>query len=332
MTATTDFDRLLGAVLEADGPQGLPAGLVDAALADARIVGQRRPFFRLADRLGWPPLGWPVPRSGSRRFALLALVALLGAAVVASLLVAGGGPRRLVGDGERIYVWANRQAHLIAADDVSSYTVPAFRGDDCATLVPGTMLVTRGGFGQWHVIDLSTNRAVGSVSTDYGGGERWAPGAPRLAQFDVAGRVGLTTFVDPTRPITRWIPVEGVVDVDWSLDGERLAAIAIREGTIHVVVIDATNRRSDQRRNEPAWPERRRRLGVERPPDRGAPQPARAPGRDHGPRRRGLGHLVQGPGRDPRRPGHLPPGKWSAVAGRRALRMADRAVDQRARA
>lgn len=239
MTAMTDFDRLLGSVLEADGPQGLPPGLVDAALADARIIGQRRPLIPVADRLGWPPAAWPRPRAASRRFMLLATVALLGAAVLASaLLIAGGGPRSLVSDGERIYVWANSQAHLVTAAGVTPHAVPVFRGDGCATLVPGTTLVTRGGFGQWHVVDLTTGQAVGSVSTDYGGGERWAPGAPALAQFDFAGRVGITTFADPTRPDTRWIPVEGVVDVDWSLDGERLAAIAIREGIVHVVTID----------------------------------------------------------------------------------------------
>lgn len=239
MTTTTDFDRLLGSVLEADGPQGVPPGLVEAALVEARTVDQRRPIIRLADPLGWPPIAWPVPWT-SRGFTLVALVALLTAGLVALALIAGTRPPRLVGDGERIYVWANGQAHLVTTGGVTAHTVPVFRGDGCATLVPGTSLVTRGGFGQWHVVDLTTGQAVGSVSIGYAGGERWAPGVPRLAQFDLTGRVGITTFVDPTRPDTRWIPVEGVVDVDWSLDGERLAAIAIREGVIHVVVIDGT--------------------------------------------------------------------------------------------
>lgn len=239
MTAMTDFDRMLGSVLEADGPQGLPPGLVDAALVEARTVDQRRPLIRVADHLGWPPIRWPVGRVTTRRFTLVALVALLTAALAAAALIAGTQPRRLVDDGERTYVWANGQAHLLTTGGVTAHTVPVFRGDSCATLVPGTMLVTRAGFGQWHVIDLTTSEAVGSVSTDYGGGERWAPGAPTLAQFDVTGRVGITSFGDPTRPDTRWTPVDGVVDVDWSLDGERLAALAIREGVIHVVVIDA---------------------------------------------------------------------------------------------
>lgn len=242
MTAMPDFDRLLGAVLEADGPQSLPPGLVDAAVVEARTVGQRRPLVPLADHLGWPPIAWPVARATARRLSLVALLALLAAAVVASaLLIAGTQPRRLVGDGERIYVWANSQAHLVTTDGVTSHSLPFFRGDgtDCATMVPGTMTVTRGGFGRWHVFDLTTLKPVGAVSTAYGGGERWSPGGATLVQFDFTGRVGLTTFVDPTRPVTRWIPVEGVVDVDWSLDGKRLAALAIREGVIHIVVIDA---------------------------------------------------------------------------------------------
>lgn len=244
MTATTDFDRLLGAVLEADGPQGLPPGMVDAALAESRTLGQRRPLIPLLDGLGWPPIGWPLPRAASRRFVLLAFVALLGAAVVASaLLIAGGRPRPLVGAGERIYLWANGRAYLVTGDGVSSHAVPAFRGEatDCATLVPGTSIVTRGGFGQWHLIDLMTGQEVGSVSTDYGGGERWSPGGATLAQFDFTGRVGITTFVDPTRPLTRWVPVPGVIDVAWSLAGDRLAALAVRDGVVVIDVIDAAS-------------------------------------------------------------------------------------------
>lgn len=239
MTAMPDFDRLLGAVLEADGPQSLPPGLVDAAVVEARTVGQRRPLVPLADHLGWPPIAWPVARATARRLSLVALLALLAAAVVASaLLIAGIQPRRLVGDGERIYVWANSKAHLITADGVFRRAVQVFRSDDCATLVPGTMIVTRGGFGQWHVIDLTSGKPVGSVSTDYGGGERWSPGGATLAQFDYAGRVGITTFVDPTRPLTRWIPVPGVIDVAWSLAGDRLAALAVRDGLVVIDVID----------------------------------------------------------------------------------------------
>ncbi len=241
MTAMPDFDRLLGAVLEADGPQSLPPGLVEAALTEARTTSQRRPLIPVADPLGWPPIGWPVPRAASRRFALVTLVALLAAALVTSaLLIAGGRPRALLDDGERIYVWANSRAHLVTPDGVSSYAVPFFRGDgaDCATLVRGSMTVTRGGFGQWHVIDLTSGKPVGSVSTDYGGGERWSPGGATLAQFDYAGRVGITTFVDPTRPLTRWIPVPGVIDVAWSLAGDRLAALAVRDGLVVIDVID----------------------------------------------------------------------------------------------
>ncbi|MEO6208372.1 MAG: hypothetical protein ABIP77_10530 [Candidatus Limnocylindrales bacterium] len=240
MTTLTDFDRLLSTVLEVDGPQGVPPGLVDAALAQARTVGQRRPFIPVADRLGWPPIGWPVPRAVQRRFTILTLVALLAAALVASaLLIAGGRARSLVDAGERIYVWANSRAHLVTADGVTSLQTLNYRNWLCPPLVPGTLIVGQSARGQWNLMDLTTGRAVGSVSTNYGGGERWSPHSAALALFDFTGRVGLVDLADPARPVTHWIPVLGVVDVAWSLDGDRLAVLVIRDGAISVVVIDA---------------------------------------------------------------------------------------------
>jgi hypothetical protein len=54
MTMHTDVDRLLGLVLEDDGPQSLPPGLLEAALTEARAVGQRRPLVPWVDRRAWP--------------------------------------------------------------------------------------------------------------------------------------------------------------------------------------------------------------------------------------------------------------------------------------
>jgi Tol biopolymer transport system component len=54
MTMHTDVDRLLGLVLEDDGPQSLPPGLLEAALTEARAVGQRRPLLPWVDRRAWP--------------------------------------------------------------------------------------------------------------------------------------------------------------------------------------------------------------------------------------------------------------------------------------
>lgn len=88
MTTHTDVDRLLGSVLEDDGPQSLPPGLLEAALSEARAIGQRRPLLRWADRHGWPA---PAPvGSGSR----LVLVVVAGVVAVAMFgaIISGGQP------------------------------------------------------------------------------------------------------------------------------------------------------------------------------------------------------------------------------------------------
>ena len=89
MTATFDFDRLLGSVLEADGPQAVPADFVDGALATAREVGQRRPISSILDRRAWPTRRGTAGFTATR-VVVLALVALLVLALVAVLVV--GGP------------------------------------------------------------------------------------------------------------------------------------------------------------------------------------------------------------------------------------------------
>jgi hypothetical protein len=86
MTILTDVDRLLGSVLEADGPQTVPPGLVEAALVEARSVEQRRPLVPVLDRRTWPS---PAPVRGVSR---LALVGAVGIVVVAMFgAVIGGG-------------------------------------------------------------------------------------------------------------------------------------------------------------------------------------------------------------------------------------------------
>lgn len=88
MTMTTEFDRLLRVVLEADGPQAVPPGLVDAALMDARAIDQRRPRVRVLDRGAWPAPA----RAGTG--VELTLVAVVGIVVVAMFgtALSGGQP------------------------------------------------------------------------------------------------------------------------------------------------------------------------------------------------------------------------------------------------
>jgi hypothetical protein len=87
MTPRQDFDRLLGDWLDAEGPHDVPAGIVDAALAEASRVPQAR------DWLGRLPLAGPAWPSGSparaRRVSLALLLVGLLAALAFGALVAG---------------------------------------------------------------------------------------------------------------------------------------------------------------------------------------------------------------------------------------------------
>jgi hypothetical protein len=84
MTATYDFDRLLGSVLQSNGPQTLPSGVVDPALTTARTIRQRRPVVAGLDRRAWPTQRL-VPSSTTR----LAMVGLAVLLVLAALAVGG---------------------------------------------------------------------------------------------------------------------------------------------------------------------------------------------------------------------------------------------------
>lgn len=90
MTAATDFERWLAASLDTDGPQTMPADLVEAALAQADAVPQHHPLVGWLDRRAWPVrrdtrhLG-----AGGARLVLVAAVGVL-VATVGTLLV--GGP------------------------------------------------------------------------------------------------------------------------------------------------------------------------------------------------------------------------------------------------
>jgi len=88
MSATFDFERMLGTVLEASGPTVAPEGVVDAALASARSVGQRHRATVLDRRL-WPPRTISLGNPAVRRMATIAIVALLLAAMAAAALSIG---------------------------------------------------------------------------------------------------------------------------------------------------------------------------------------------------------------------------------------------------
>ena len=166
MRATFDFDRELGSVLR-DGPSGAPDELIDQALAEARVVRQRRPFLAVLDRRAWPAPTISVGNPAIARAALLALVALLVVALAASL-VAVGGPllRRLMAAPAS---WSATGSLSVARDDGASLTL----------LADGRVLASGGGpsttrlrsaelydpsDGTWTVVDdMFAPRAYGSA-------------------------------------------------------------------------------------------------------------------------------------------------------------------------
>ena len=89
MTATFDFDQLLGSVLGESGPQAADATVVEAALAEAHDLSQRRPLIKALDRLAWPAPRLSLANPAGARLALVGLVALLVLALIAALLFVG---------------------------------------------------------------------------------------------------------------------------------------------------------------------------------------------------------------------------------------------------
>ncbi len=239
MTTLTDIDRLLGLVLEADGPQTMPLGLVDAALVEARTVHQRRPFLRVLDQHAWPPLAAPLPRGATRRMATIALLALLViAAIAAAVLV--GSPRapQVLGGGQRAFVWVGDTAHLATTDGTSAHPITPGRSITvCPTLIAGTTIIARPGFNAWNLIDVTSGRAVAAVPIA-AGSERWSPDARRFAILDAVGRVGVVTFEEPAAPQTVWYDAPGIHALDWSLDGERLAIVTQIGTELAIEVLD----------------------------------------------------------------------------------------------
>lgn len=99
MRSDVSFDRLLAEWLDTEGPQDVPVRVVDAALADARRVGQTRlwPWFGLFPTLRSPTVG------GVPRMAWVLLVMALLLALVGALLVVGQPNRRLGIPGLLVY-------------------------------------------------------------------------------------------------------------------------------------------------------------------------------------------------------------------------------------
>ena len=89
MTATFDFDQVLGSVLEAAGSQNVRPDVVNAALAQARSVGQRRPIVRRLDRRAWPTPRLSAGNPTVARIGAIGVVALLTLAILAAVVAIG---------------------------------------------------------------------------------------------------------------------------------------------------------------------------------------------------------------------------------------------------
>jgi hypothetical protein len=132
MTATFDFDRLLAAVLETGGPQAVPEKVVEAALAQARDAGQRRPRVAPLDRNAWPPRRTSMANPATARLVLIVLAALLTTALVAASI--GIGSRLLRNGPPGAFGWVTTGA-MAEARTVFTAT----------TLLDGRVLVAGGG-------------------------------------------------------------------------------------------------------------------------------------------------------------------------------------------
>jgi len=88
MSATFDFERLLNSTLDESGPTTAPPRLVDASLAQAGGVSQRRPLMSVFDRRAWPPRRLWLGNPGTTiPVATIAIVALIMLGLLAVLAV-----------------------------------------------------------------------------------------------------------------------------------------------------------------------------------------------------------------------------------------------------
>lgn len=243
MTMRTDLDRLLGSVLQADGPQTVPPGLVEAALVEARTTDQRRPLVKPLDPLAWPPLIGPMPRRASRRIATLAVVALLVVVAIAVALLAGSlHPPRVLADGQRAFVWLGDRAYQFSGDGSTEHqATPRRSGWNCPKLVAGTTEFAQAGFMGWDLVDVSTDVLVAHISFDTAGTERMSPDGRRLAILDIAGRIGVATVGQPPASELVWYDVPGPQAFDWSRGGDRLAILSRVGSELTLEVLDATS-------------------------------------------------------------------------------------------
>lgn len=222
MTIHTDVDRLLGPVLEDDGPQALPPGLLEAALTEARAIGQRRPLVRWTDRRAWPasaPAG-----TGSQ----LVLVVVVGAVAVAMFgaIIGGGQPA---------------PPPISATPSATPSAPPSSAPPSPSPSAPRPVV---GNDEPWISLITRTEAGYGVhfVRPDGSDLHRWAaeiPGTQEHPDWSPDGRQLVIDTVDGSSVRDLWIadadgtdarlmidcvdPCKGVDEPAWSLDGASIA-------------------------------------------------------------------------------------------------------------
>ena len=190
MTATVDFDRLLGSVLEAGGPQEVPTDFVEAAMDTARAVDQRHPLAARLDRRAWPSgrIGSAVtsPRVLATRLAVLGAAVVIVAIAVAGAFVVLQRPR------SDISPVPSPSASPSAAAQASASVEPADRALRATWLANASGIESLGGGA--GPVSLTIDSSGGRLAVD-----NFAPGAAALRELDRPGRAR----PDPTRPRRR---------------------------------------------------------------------------------------------------------------------------------
>lgn len=238
MSAMSDVDRQLRSLLEADGPQSLPDDLLETAFAEARTVRQRRPLVGALDPLAWPRPSLAVP-AAMGRLLVLALVGSLLAVLVAGLLLVAA-PRPVLGGATRAYIWSEGVAHVLTPEGAAAYTPTVDRavGGCGGVVVGGADVVANIGFGELVLRRLGMDTVVGTISTDYAGGERWSEDRRHLALMDFAGRVGIVEPGAGADATARWVDVPDVRHVEWLPTGDLIVARQVGE-TLDIERLDA---------------------------------------------------------------------------------------------
>lgn len=123
MTVSADFDRLLDAWLETEGPQDVPEQVVSTAFAEARSMAPRQPLIPWLDRRAWPGARRGATALPARRpvlIAALTIAGLLGLALAAAMV--GSRPADPAGPPGRFLAVGRDDGLFLVRENGSDWT------------------------------------------------------------------------------------------------------------------------------------------------------------------------------------------------------------------